>query len=494
MRREHLDLKASHQQSLGKIKALQDRVSAQGIQKVRSQDLPPPQARTNALPPPKPQPHVEKQDCQTQTGLLPPPYTPRIITSATTCTTQKRTSRATHIPQTVATTRTPQTVATTRTPQTVATTHTPQTVATTRTHQTVATTRTPHISTSAVTHTVTPTTPDTPRLNSTRQSPPALRLPKEGRLSALLIGDSNLRHVDRKRLDTRGNLHVRTVGGATAGDIAACLLNQSSRADTKHVVVHIGTNDCSRDSDYNKQLVMVSFQALAKQLVRVFPKAAVAFTSILPKRSGHTLATEEANKMLKDMCSSCGFELLHHPLLGGSTRSLQKQLYTDEVHLNQRGLATLLRSIIAFLSGSRGSCSPISKDRQRHSARLYSVVARGGGVDQLRRGSASLPLSQRQELRVQDSQRKTDSAPRLQDHQDNQQPQPRDGLGHGVDPHHTPPPAFPPFLQWRHSGGPPLPPTLPPFPFQAPWNFNPYHPWTPHFPQQRLSQTPPNYF
>ena len=209
----------------------------------------------------------------------------------------------------------------------------------------------------------------------------ALRLPKEGRLSALLIGDSNLRHVDRKRLDTRGNLHVRTVGGDTAGDIAACLLNQSSRADTEHVVVHIGTNDCSRDGDYNKQLVMVSFQALAKQLVRVLPKAAVAFTSILPKRSGHTLATEEANKMLKDMCSSCCFELLHHPLLGNSTRSLQKQLYTDEVHLNQRGLATLLRSIIAFLSRSRGGCSPISKERQRHSARIYSVVARGGGVD-----------------------------------------------------------------------------------------------------------------
>ena len=242
--------------------------------------------------------------------------------------------------------------------------------------------------------------------------PPALRLPNEGRLSALLIGDSNLRHIDRKRLDTRGNLHVRTVGGATAGDIAACLLNQSSRADTKHVVVHIGTNDCSRDSDYNKQLVMVSFQALAKQLVRVFPKAAVAFTSILPKRSGHTHAAEEANKMLKDMCSSCGFELLHHPLLGDSSRSLQNQvytalqnqvytalqnqvytalqnqvytalqnqLYTDEVHLNQRGLATLLRSIIAFLCRSRGGCSPISKERQRHSvsenARLYSVVAR----------------------------------------------------------------------------------------------------------------------
>ena len=76
MRREHLDLKASHQQSLGKIKALQDRVLAQRIQKVRSQDFPPLQARTNALPPPKSQAYVEKLDCQTQTGLLPPPTLP----------------------------------------------------------------------------------------------------------------------------------------------------------------------------------------------------------------------------------------------------------------------------------------------------------------------------------------------------------------------------------------------------------------------------------
>ena len=184
----------------------------------------------------------------------------------------------------------------------------------------------------------------------------------------------------------------------------------------------------------------VSFPALAKQLVRVFPRAAVALTSILPKRSGHKRATEEANKILKDVRSSCGFELLHHLLLGDSSQTFQKQLYSDEVHLTQRGLATLLRSIIAFLSQSRGSCSPIPKEKQQHSARenarLYGVVARGGGADQLRRGLASLPVSHNMPQR-QDSQRKRDSAPRLQDRQENQQPQPRDGLGHGADPHHT---------------------------------------------------------
>ena len=83
------------------------------------------------------------------------------------------------------------------------------------------------------------------RVNRSRQVPPSLRLPKKGSLAALLIGDSNLRHVDRRRLDQNGKIRVRTVGGATAGDFSASLTNQSPREDTSHVIVHIGTNDCS---------------------------------------------------------------------------------------------------------------------------------------------------------------------------------------------------------------------------------------------------------
>ena len=80
------------------------------------------------------------------------------------------------------------------------------------------------------------------RVNRSRQVPPSLRLPKEGSLAALLIGDSSLRHVDRRRLDQNGKIHVRKVGRATDGDFSA---SQSPREDTSHVIVHIGTNDCS---------------------------------------------------------------------------------------------------------------------------------------------------------------------------------------------------------------------------------------------------------
>ena len=134
-----------------------------------------------------------------------------------------------------------------------------------------------------------------------------MRLSKEGSLAALLIGDSNLRNVDRRRLDQNGKIHVRTVG-----DFSASLTSQSPREDTSHVVVHIGTNDCS-DTNYDKQLVTVSFRALAKQLVRVFPKAAIAFTSILPLNSRYTQAIENTSQMLSNMCSSYGFVYLLEP-------------------------------------------------------------------------------------------------------------------------------------------------------------------------------------
>ena len=151
------------------------------------------------------------------------------------------------------------------------------------------------------------------RVNRSRQVPPSLRFPKEDNLAALLFGDSNLRHVDGRRLDQNGEIHARTAGGATAGDFSAGLTNQSPREDTSHVVVHIDTNDCS-DTIYDKQLVTVSFRMLAKQLVRVFPKAAIAFTFILSLNSGYTQAIEDTNQMLSSMCSSMALYICWSPL------------------------------------------------------------------------------------------------------------------------------------------------------------------------------------
>ena len=237
VRQENLDLKAFQERNTGKIEALEDRLSKCSV-------LPIVNSRTGI------QAHTttgrfrnaKKLDGQTQTGLLPMPQTPptdttSLLSSTTDTTTDSSTLNSEQSKQ-------------------------------------LSTDKT------AADSSADSTIPDI-RVNRSRQVPPSVRLPKEGSLAALLIGDSNLRHVDRRRLNQNGQIHVRVVGGATTGDFSASLTKQSPREDTSHVIVHIGTNDCS-DTNYDKQLVTVSFRVLAKLLVRIFPKATIAFSSSLP--------------------------------------------------------------------------------------------------------------------------------------------------------------------------------------------------------------------
>ena len=157
-----------------------------------------------------------------------------------------------------------------------------------------------------------------------------------------------MRHVDRRRLDQNGKIHVRTVGGGTAGDFSASLTKWSPREDTSRVIVHTGTKYCS-DTNYGKQLVTLSFRALAKQLVRVFPKATIVFTSILPLNSGYAQVIEDTNQMLSSMCSLYIYWSPHSAV----KQPRRKQLFSDVVHLNQRGLVILLKKIISFLPRSQ---------------------------------------------------------------------------------------------------------------------------------------------
>ena len=86
--------------------------------------------------------------------------------------------------------------------------------------------------------------------------------------------------------------------------------------------------------------------------MRVFPKATIAFTSILPLNSGYTQAIEDANQMLSSICSSYGFVYLLEPAFSVKQPRL-KQLFSDVVHLNQRRLAIQLRRMISFLPRSQ---------------------------------------------------------------------------------------------------------------------------------------------
>ena len=302
-------MKATLERNIRKIKALEDRLSKCSVSPIVNSQTGMQCHTTSGR-----SPNAQKLDGQTQTGLLPMPQTPPTDKSTTSL-------RST-------------------------TTDTTTDSSTLNSEQSMQLSTNKTAADSSADSTILDI-----RVNRSRQVPPSLRLPKEGSLAALLIGDSNLRHVDKRRLDQNRKIHVRTVGEATAGDFSASLTNQSPREDTSHVIVHTGTNDCS-GTNYDKQLVTVSFRALAKQLVRVFPKAAIAFTSILPLNSAYTQAIEDTSQMLSSMCSPYGFVYLLEPTFSvKQPRHKLKQLFSDVVHLNQRGLA-ILHGEIDFLPSS----------------------------------------------------------------------------------------------------------------------------------------------
>ena len=143
----------------------------------------------------------------------------------------------------------------------------------------------------------------------------------------------------------------------------------------------------------------VSFRALAKQLVRVFPKAAIAFTSILPLNRGYTQAMEDTNQMLSSMCSSYVFVYLLEPTFSvKQPRHKLKQLFSDVVHLNQRGLAIILRRISSFLPRSQRQLPHTKLTRQQRFGgdNVKSAPKTGVGLTTNARSPQGQPQSQPQ--------------------------------------------------------------------------------------------------
>ena len=98
--------------------------------------------------------------------------------------------------------------------------------------------------------------------------------------------------------------------------------------------------------------------------MRVFPKATIAFTSILPLNCGYTQVIEDTNQMLSSMCSSYGLVDLLEPTFSVK-QPRHKHFFSDAVQLNQRGLAILLRRIISFLPRSQRQLPHTKQTRQQ---------------------------------------------------------------------------------------------------------------------------------
>ncbi|WP_419587515.1 SGNH/GDSL hydrolase family protein, partial [Thiolapillus sp.] len=126
-----------------------------------------------------------------------------------------------------------------------------------------------------------------------------LRLPREY-VHTLLIGDSNLRKVERRRLDRSGGTHVRTFPGATVNDVTASLSKCSPRNDVKTVIIHVGGNDMKTDID--PPTLKSQYKQCIIQLKHAFPQARVLFTDIPPRKKTPSEALHGCNECLCNLC------------------------------------------------------------------------------------------------------------------------------------------------------------------------------------------------
>ena len=147
---------------------------------------------------------------------------------------------------------------------------------------------------------------------------------------------------------------------------------------------------------------------------------------------------EDTNQMLSSMYSSYGFVYLLDPTFSvKQPRHKMKQLFSDAVHLNQRGLAILLRRITSFLV-ARGNCH--TQTRQQ----------RPGGDNVKSACDAAVRKLESASRQTQDPHNGSHKVNHKDGHQSHQP-------HYRVDTNRTKSPTGTAAICWRHPGGPSLP-------------------------------------
>ena len=109
-----------------------------------------------------------------------------------------------------------------------------------------------------------------------------IHVPRSGSIHNFVIGDCNLRTIDRKRIDRTGKTHVRTMSGARVSDVTASLGACAVRDDVGRIILHVGGNDIHKQ--YSAEEMQTDFKELVAEVTRVFPKAEVSTTALLPRK------------------------------------------------------------------------------------------------------------------------------------------------------------------------------------------------------------------
>ena len=171
----------------------------------------------------------------------------------------------------------------------------------------------------------------------------------------LLLGDSNMKNVIRRRLDKSGCTEVRTYRGASTKTLTEIIKKcPHLYPDVEKVSICIGTNDCSRQS-LDGQTLLDDIEYLIDVTKKIFTSASICIISIPPQRNPNVNKyIFRINRLLKKRVEAKRAVFRHCTSLWnhiGNNGEVDRGILYDEVHLTEYGLGLLLQQVTFFFYG-----------------------------------------------------------------------------------------------------------------------------------------------
>lgn len=175
----------------------------------------------------------------------------------------------------------------------------------------------------------------------------------------LLLGDSNMKNIQRKRFDKSGQTEIRTFRGASIKTLDNIIKKCSQECpQVQKVSICIGTIDCTRNPITQEQ-VIEDYDRLIETTRRIFPAASICILSIPPQ------SIPEANKIINGVNNHLFKLARRHAIQYSSCLSLwncvapngqiEKGILYDRLHLSERGLSYLLKNVSRFFFRHRST-------------------------------------------------------------------------------------------------------------------------------------------
>ena len=185
----------------------------------------------------------------------------------------------------------------------------------------------------------------------------SLKLPS--RCKNLLIGDSNLKNVKRRQLDSSGQTHVRTYRGCHVESLTRIIDNSEFEyPSVQKVSFCVGTNDCQQPT-IDEEVILHKLESLVKTSKSVFPNASIAINAIPPQgRAKVNTHIAHLNTKIANLCRHNNIKFLSCDSLwthvSATTGQIDQGLILpDGIHFHNTGLGLFLKNTKAFFQLNR---------------------------------------------------------------------------------------------------------------------------------------------